>query len=431
MNNIDLDYGLGQRCEGSYFGEGKHKQTFYAESKKLAEQYDLDLNDPSTRLYAITKQEEIERKLDRENSILNRLMPERRNRRKMRIIEEGLADVKEKAKKEVERMDEEDWFRLKRIPLVRKFEDIDESEVRRLVDTYRHIPNIDKLLMSTARTLYTKETPILRLNKPDNISNVWFGEEDEEPPAPPPAQFGRHKTGYLAVPGHISTLIKQKPNKLDSGYKYTTNPLFARPIQPIESVEHWDPHRFSYENKNSLFYPYRKQIEERTPGVYPTEIVEANKCVQGQLGTCLPWSYLRSQFPEKSPNEFSDLVNAKLDPVKYPKFYEAIYNRAIQKRLDNLEYPEEDLEQRQVDEQRIREEMIENPVLRTRMILDTFNELKDVIPTSILEKSVGNRLTFDVSEIDDILKKEGYAVSFMTPEDKRKTYRQLGLGKHR
>jgi len=428
MNNIDLDYGLGQRCEGSYFGEGKHKQTFYDKAKELAEEYDLDFNDPSTRLYSITKKDEIERKLNRENNILNWLMPERRNRRKTRIIEEGLADVKKKAKEEVERMDDEDWFRLKQIPLVKKFEDIDEEELDELIRLYRGVDK-NKNIGDISDSIID-DNRILQLEIPDE-NHLRFGQKKSPIES---AKFDRHKTAYLGVKtgpnsGHLSTLIKRQiiTPKSEDGFTYTTNPLFATTNK--SEIEHWDPHRLSYEDERSAFFPYKEQLEDRE--IQPTALRKPNECVQGPFGACLPWSYLRSRFPEKSPDEFSELVNAKLDPVRYPKFYDAIYKRAIQDRLDRLYYPVEDPGQRQKDEQRIIREMIEDPDIRTGMIWDTFNELKDVIPLSILHRNQDKPIEVTDAEMDALLESEGYAISFMTPEKKIKTYRELGLGKRR
>lgn len=403
MNDVDLDYGLGQRCEGSYFGGGPSKEKFEEEYKKLMERYNYKKGFSPSAVDSIEQLRfAADEAIEEKNTWVNRFLPQKREQEKNRVIADYIAridaialqetnrlELEEKArvekvrqerqrllelqmKQDAERvrLEEEErkrkekaskeplnWFGLRTMPIPKPFQDIED--IKPYLDQYHPYKegNQKNLLKLIGDHRLQTSKAIGYVNAAENEGDLDF----------------KNNIATITTGTHIGNIIRHPDNKyvfFDSNYVPPTSPA-------------------------SRFYPYRDNIKRRIekdavtfskdPSAVATiELPDQNwGCLQGQMGNCQIWNYLKARFPEKTIEWLENKANSKLDPVKYPKLYKSILDLAVERAANysvnvNKGWTKETIKQRAE----------EDPAVERDLVWTSFNNYgRDTVIISMLENA--------------------------------------------
>jgi hypothetical protein len=176
---------------------------------------------------------------------------------------------------------DERFYRIKELPKYKRFnKDVSYSELRKNYSKYRDNYEAD---FSFHRIIdrpyehqpYSENQEISLYKSPTNrVANRI------------PSYMSN--SSYIANNSHMSVVIRR----------------------PDDRYEFWDPHQMAYDNPLSTFYPHKDRIKN----LLEDKIIPHNEetcpagSIQGRFGTCKLWSKLRRAHPEKSPEEFRQMV---------------------------------------------------------------------------------------------------------------------------
>jgi hypothetical protein len=258
MNDIDLDYGLGQHCEGSYFGDrivGGVTPKQLRTAKSLAQ-----------------IQEEIAAKrlaeeLKPENFYRLSQIPLLPKLSKKELTEERKAILKATTKEEAKKL-------------------IDDLNLKGRLDTgdkgMKYILHPEKI--QSATKLEPPRTPFLNYGTLGATKRVVPKVETDKPTI----VLGPHKTAYISSQGtHLASIAKTP----EGYYRF------------------FDPHYKPTSDASSKFNPLRKQLIKL---VGKEENLLEDYCpdprLQGDLPLCQLYAYTKSLYPELKNQQFKSKI---------------------------------------------------------------------------------------------------------------------------